>query len=768
MKKATLVAVMLLAAGLMAMPAQVLALGGPHASFTCNNCHIPHAAGGDRLWIDVPSGTGNWGGNKIGQLCYSCHDGSTVAGVLCSNMGAYIYTGTTAHGPFFGAIPALPDGPAGTAESGETYMNANANLPYTAATNPLIQSGDQAIQCTSCHFVHDNTDGVSPYLRAGTGAAYRGDLCERCHRRGETDTAAEQGDGNSMVYTNATVSLHPVQISAVTATNGARLRTALVPSVAGAPGTPDIGNALTSATTAPTGWLLGAHSADGSTTGVLDCTTCHAVHGDETSQTPGQGNYKLAINNYPATYTSSPLCYGCHQLPVVTTASVGDHPIDTTTGTYVVTFPSDGGPNHGSAVSPWPQGTGTDPTPMCSSCHDAHGGMAANEGTAFTQGNDMRGRLRRQNPPLSPGLVNWCYSCHLNASPNNHHSHKGNLRIADGDDMDSVLDCENCHGGGAGTYAHNQAGGFFATANFGNGNHAASPTWCNYCHNVNPTDLEQPINRAIADTMTNIDGGNHNAGAQPVTPMGHGVDRGEGTHVLGQDGDFRFGAQSVVVTIPMAGAWPAPASNWASGSIDTVADNISRWKSAAAGDMVCESCHNIIGNIGYLAAGGTGKEGWQNNLLLMNYKDDGNGNRGMAAGSGAEVGAAFCMYCHYSATQGTTGPPGTHQITGQVITAAADNVRAITTLVTGSVDGTYADAAGAPNAASYPNNDMMDCDSCHRPHDSAPGGTASATSVDYATGVGGTITKGTDFILEAAEATAGVYSPALCVNCHNY
>jgi hypothetical protein len=125
------------------------------------------------------------------------------------------------------------------------------------------------------------------------------------------------------------------------------------------------------------------------------------------------------------------------------------------------------------------------------------------------------------------------------------------------------------------------------------------------------------------------------------------------------------------------------------------------------------------------------------------------------------------MYCHYTAgSQGTTGPPGTHQITGQTITAAADNERIPDTLITAG--GTYADAAAAPGLGSYPNTDAMDCDSCHRVHDSVAGGTATATTVDYATGAGGTIVKGIDFILEAAEAAAGVYSPALCTQCHNY
>lgn len=758
MKKLMLVAAMLLAAGLLAVPAQVFALGGPHASFVCNNCHIPHASGGDRLWVDVPSGAGNWGGNKIGQLCYSCHDG-TQGG---SNMLTYIYTGTTAHGPFFDAIPAMPDGPAGTAQAGSVALNASG-LPYAAATNPLVQSGDQAIQCTSCHFVHDNTDNVRPYLRAGAAATYRGDLCERCHRRGETDTAAEQGDGNEAIYVNATVSLHPVQIPATVQSQGAALVAALTASGAGAP---NMGNVLLGDSNGD--YRLGGKTLGGGTTGTMDCTTCHAVHGDEAAGTQGQGNYKLAIDNFPASYTTSALCNGCHVRPVVTGGS--DHPIDTNSGAYAVIYPANGGPNHGSAVSPWPAGASADPEVVCSSCHDAHGGLPADAST--NQGNDQTGRLRR----TMGNATNWCYSCHANASPANHHSHQQNLNVTQGDPMTSLLTCESCHGSGTnGTFAHNGTGGFFATRNFGAGNHAASGVWCNYCHSMNPTDIQFPSDLAIATVITNMDGGVHDtAGGVHVTPNGHGVDRGEGSHILGVGTPFTFGPQNVVVTAPKTNAWAnavnvITTSHPAGGSIDGFADNLSRFGMAAATStataaLVCESCHNIIGNVGYVVSGGTGNEGWESNLLLHAYEDDGAGNR--AGAGGAAVDSELCMQCHYGATQGTTGPPGTHQITGQTITAAADNMRAsviLTTALTGYANATV--PANAPNDASYPNTNQMDCDSCHRPHDAAPGGIASASTVTYSPAA---ISKGVDFILEEATGTAGVYSPDLCVNCHAY
>jgi len=748
MKRFSKAALMLLAGGLLALPVQVLALQGPHVgsgtmTITCSNCHIPHASKGDRLWVETPkvAGATNWGANKIGQLCYSCHDGSTSG---AANMGVYIYTDNSAHGPFHASIPPLPDWTASNAATtGVTLLNGST-LPYTSATSPLEQgSGQKVLQCTSCHFVHDNTDGVRPYLRTGASTTTRADLCIRCHKRGEIDTAGEQAAGN---HTNsgyaANISLHPIKISAVTATQGANLLTNVNAAV---------GRVLTNAS----GWLLGGHLADGTTTGNIDCTSCHAVHGDETGGFGAQGEYKFPVNNFAGSYTTSPLCVFCHQLPVKT--GLTDHPINSNAGKYPTTFPSNGGPNQGTAASPWPQGTGTNGNVVCSSCHDAHGGLPADAST--NQGNTLTGRLRRQGG----NTTDWCLSCHLNASPNNHHSHKQNLISGtNGAAMTSVISCGDCHGTTAGATAHQTVGVFFATRTFvaGNGNHANNSRWCNYCHNINPTDLEGSVAQsALATGLIGTNGFDEVHGTR--FPWGHGIDRGEGSHVLGWDGSFV--KVTTTTTYPMTASW-ANAFNPEAGSLDNRADNLSRYGAAGDGDMVCESCHNIIGNVGYNAAG-NGSEGWKANLLLEAYKDDGAGNK--AGANAGLVGARLCMTCHYtSGSQYTTGPGGTHQITGQTITARQDNNKSPITLITTPITGanaSYADASGGPNDASYPADNTLDCDSCHRPHDASDGSTVTATTGNYTTA----FTKGVDWILEESGAS-GAYSPTLCTNCHNY
>ena len=750
MKRFSRAALLLLAGGLLALPAQVQALNGPHAGFgtntiTCSNCHIPHASGGARLWVEVPSGVAgtNWGDNKIGQLCYSCHDG-TASGA--SNLYQPLYRNDGSHGPMHASIPTLPDYSAtAAATAGAATMNAST-LPYAGASSLLTQGsgGGRALQCTSCHFVHDNTDLVRPYLRVGTSNTTRSDLCIRCHKRGDTNTNALKGNNNNVLpaagYKTA-ISLHPIKVSAVTQSEGAYLLA-------------NVNAALGLALTDASGWILGGKTADGTLTGNIDCETCHAVHGTRSAAPVDE--FRLAIDNYASGYTSSPLCYGCHRTPVV--IGRADHPIDSNSGAYTVGFPAAGGPGQDAANVAWPSGANaTNPQVVCSSCHDMHGGLPAS--VATNQGNTLTSRLRRQ----SGNATDWCLSCHANASPQNHHSHKANLISGvNGAPFTSLISCGDCHGTDEGATAHQSTGSFFATRIYtaGQGNHATNPRWCNFCHNINPTDLEGTIPGVAASPLAT-----GAIGASPYYvqshggkfPAGNGFDRGEGSHVLGWDGSFLKG--TTTTTFPMTDAWPN-AFNPRGGSLDNRADNLSRWGSTNAGDMVCESCHNIIGNVGYKATAFNGTEGWKVNLLLEAYNDDGAGNRGGT--DGGAVGSRLCMGCHYAATQFTTGPGGTHQITGEAISAAVDNSRSTTTLMTSS--GTYANASGSPNSASYPNTNAMDCDSCHRPHDASDGGTiGTATSGGYTTA----FTKGVDWILEASGAS-GAYSPTLCVNCHNY
>jgi hypothetical protein len=154
---------------------------------------------------------------------------------------------------------------------------------------------------------------------------------------------------------------------------------------------------------------------------------------------------------------------------------------------------------------------------------------------------------------------------------------------------------------------------------------------------------------------------------------------------------------------------------------------------AAGDEILCYSCHNIVGNIGIstsstvnLAGGGTvsATSGYMNNLLLYPFVDD--GTSGSPTTSPTNTTSMFCVGCHNgvgvamaSIVESTNKPPGTHPVTGDRVSAADDAGRTNTLLMTVNESATYptyADQTGVPNLGSYPAANEMDCDSCHRVH----------------------------------------------------
>jgi len=187
---------------------------------------------------------------------------------------------------------------------------------------------------------------------------------------------------------------------------------------------------------------------------------------------------------------------------------------------------------------------------------------------------------------------------------------------------------------------------------------------------------------------------------------------------------------------------------------------------AANDEMICESCHNVLHNVGTVGTLVTGMTpaadtGWKYNLLLARYRDAG-------AGIGTATGAItdqskFCVGCHVGRNKSwatlselNDKPAGTHPITGSTVSRAVAESKTPTIVITATgARNTYANAAAAPTQASYPTAlsgtaGTMDCDSCHRPHDAAA---ASATAT-Y------------NFILETA--TTANPTGAVCLECHAY
>jgi hypothetical protein len=169
---------------------------------------------------------------------------------------------------------------------------------------------------------------------------------------------------------------------------------------------------------------------------------------------------------------------------------------------------------------------------------------------------------------------------------------------------------------------------------------------------------------------------------------------------------------------------------------------------------------STVATINVGAAGAvTASSGYLNNLLLYPYRDDGTGVPGN--GGGTATGSKLCIGCHNGVAVAMTtiddvvnGPAGTHPVrwsaaNSSTITAAEDTDRPILQLVTTATDFTTADQANAPNLASYPLDDRMDCDSCHRAHDGDVDSSVAATT--------------RDFTLE--QAAAGNLD-AICSQCH--
>jgi hypothetical protein len=201
----------------------------------------------------------------------------------------------------------------------------------------------------------------------------------------------------------------------------------------------------------------------------------------------------------------------------------------------------------------------------------------------------------------------------------------------------------------------------------------------------------------------------------------------------------------------------------------------------ASDELRCESCHNILYNGIGSAKDLTG--GWKSNLLMAPYEDDGqgvnndndNGTHDYYADTTYAAGATgdqLCRVCHSKG--GANGPEFVHNPPVHTMPAAytydgtqpdgnaginpygrtGNQVMTLTSAACPEVS-TADRAAGssisnlaAPGYFSYPADDALNCDSCHRPHDA-----------DNLSVVGGA-----NLILEYSTAQPGTDA---CVECHD-
>ena len=135
-------------------------VGSPHDMFAsgkgtdpnvCSYCHVPHNGAGDKIWSTFTNEsrltTGPFPG--IGNMCYSCHDGTVSFEAL------YVFNPGKQH--------------------------------------HKITAGED---CDMCHTVHDNTNGMFMIIPASESAATAGDptYCETCHDATPYPGAESLGD----------------------------------------------------------------------------------------------------------------------------------------------------------------------------------------------------------------------------------------------------------------------------------------------------------------------------------------------------------------------------------------------------------------------------------------------------------------------------------------------------------------------------------------------------------------------------------------------
>lgn len=703
-------AVVLMAAG-SAMAATDLL--GPHKTDANNPCKVCHdtASGTPALrgWAGTNAGpTTGWGGKAISALCYMCHSTGNTYSATDQTANAY---SDGNHKYQEGTYPEMPEGTTDPAIG-------LSNLPYT-----IGWAAGSEIECTSCHNVHVSSS--RPFNQRASWQA----MCDECHPGRVNNTAGRTTAGTARSY-----STHPTQqplgdqgaanIKAEGAID-AYMRTAIGAAYA-------------------LGGHLGLSTGTGDT-GDMDCTTCHAVHGPQQDNTSSYDDYLAYDNTTPASIPGTGplnLCEGCHfggaegeqvGSNVTTPVEDSDHPIDTRvgrafypTGVDVPALWVGGGENNDRGPQSFYPSSGP-LTPVCSSCHDTHGGIA---GQAI-----LRGPITAAGDyTFSYGA--WCFVCHTadQVIPLNHHS---NLQNMNGEDV-SQLDCGDCHGNQTGNEdwrAHNGFWGWPA----GTEPSLVNSAICEGCHTPDdPTNLVAPA----------LKGQTFNEAWPGDFVSTHGANRGTGAGSSHQINEAPDGTNDNLDTTP----------DWSGHSNGT-----SQW--GAGGEIICESCHNILTNGVSTDQGLT--QGWKANLLLAPYEDDATGT---GAGEGADdyygdttygagaTGVDFCRGCHDGAGQGNAGfvhNPAAHTVAGYTYPATSTpygrTTDTVLTTTAACPENTTADMAGAPGVLSYPAADAVDCDSCHRPHNADPDSFDSSASNRY-------------LILETTDSNWGT---TICAQCHD-
>ncbi|MBI4914278.1 MAG: cytochrome c3 family protein [Acidobacteria bacterium] len=699
---------------------------GDEKGGVCAVCHLPHKAGGEKLWPTDMSGRNRYG--AIGALCYYCHGPGDAggSGIVSANLGNV--WDEHSHGR---EIARSPDGAAAV----------DATLPYvTAAAGGFFE-------CTTCHNVHDDTH--KPFLWDTIDR-----LCLRCHPRRNFVGGAESVDVGEWGKLSGAGNpgSHPVgtdvfgsrrEAAPVDPTFGAL---GILPWDGGVPGTHNLGPHLT-----------GGGAAPGAGAGI-GCNTCHAVHGrypEGGAETPPSEDLLAVAQGGDASghangggEAASALCESCHRGPQPPGYAGAAWP---NPGGLPYTHPVDDlDSSRDLAVSVlpagWPSGVNATtvmrPNLVCGSCHLPHPRAAFIAQPEAPPRGDGIG-----TPLLRDETTAICFDCHTNGFSPHHPTGAGLMGGGFGDpfigNQDADLTCDDCHVSGG---AHNWP----AKALPG-----LDPDWRPKDSSLTagqPSDngriQEEKGVRFVEERSLECFRCHTASGARFTPTRGKEGGRrgnaqyqalGDGSHFLGKTKlDFSQGSRN-------RAPWNAKTSPWTGGGY-------SRFGGTAEEPvMVCEACHDLR-----MATAVPGSA-----LLLEPYVD----------GAPVDVNP-LCEGCHGKGSN----KGGNHPMTGDTVSFAIDAGRSQATLKTGggefrvpeNIEGTGANTPGAPTGpATYPRADAMNCDSCHQTHDAAAATVILEIKPAAIRQVGPlqTITLYGQWEVPDAEGTTFDYQ-SLCVQCH--
>lgn len=703
---------------------------GQMKSGACSHCHIPHKAGGAKLWaITVTQGTTGWQSETISQLCYTCH-------------GTLTYTGAREENPF-GA----------TNKHARSVANLTSFLPAPDVTAlpaevAAVLSSDTDLKCTTCHDVHSNDH--RPFIRWETAVGYQfGEHCKKCHlRRANSNTTGTPMRGTNNYSVNG-YSQHPTETQLANTT-----RAAFIPSNA------DFNQNPGAVGIAVSNFNLGGHRSEGTAVfigGNMTCSTCHAVHGNETdvySAADGSsivtsanlGYNHLTVRSTEPTATApfvAPICIGCHfntmdaagvgAGPGLQTTTSYSHPIGTQRINWV--FPT----LDTSVGYKW---GGANDAIVCQSCHDIHYGQPR---TSLLYGTiDAPSTTSNRN----------CLNCHTFGTMVHHPTDvvppaamvtawtKSTAPIAWGPPLvrttagnvpyttftnplggSNIIKCATCH---YQTGAHNNTGPF-------NDLQVSFPNSeiCVDCHSFNPS-VHTTVYSGFSSAVPNS---NITANA---------------SHYIGNIATPGYRRTS---------AWPTTGY---SSKYATTGTGLN----ATTGAIICQSCHTLK----MTGGNGTGPTITLNDAHANHVRASVSlmietaGNRSEDYAPAADL----CTGCHGAQPAGgsgtTSGGTQTHPTVSNNMTPIGDAVLSAKITATWTAQGSVSKTAGG----------LLSCESCHRPHDAANGsgalileGAGSASNKFSGTGTlifdrtGYNGTGGNAGLRYTEEAT-------FCNMCHNY